>query len=366
MTEEPFLLKDLFDQDSVGTLADALTAADDRFPRSEFLDAVFDHRWHDLELKQRMRHIATVLRDLLPGGYRDQLDGLLHAVPHTPAGFPAMVYSDFVGAFGTGDWEASMPALRRFTTLVSAEFAIRPFIISDQDRTLRQMLEWAGDSDPAVRRLATEGCRPRLPWGRRIPALVDNPQPIVPILDRLHNDPDEAVRRSVANNLNDIAKDHPDLVVTTLERWAATPTEHTRRLTRHALRTLLKQGHPGALAQCGFELEPAVTIDALAIEPGTIAIGGTAHLSFTLISTGDRNQSVMADYAVHYVKADGTTAPKVFKLRTLELTPGSRVGLRRKLDFRQRSTRTHRPGTHRLEIIVNGASLGIVDFLLTD
>ncbi len=366
MAEEQFLLKDLFDPESVGALADGVAAAWDGFERTEFLEAVFDDAWPGLELKQRMRHIATVLRSVLPGGYRDQLQILLSAAAHTPPGFPAMAFSDFVEAFGTDDWAASVPALERFTTLVSAEFAIRPFIASDPERTLAKMVEWARHSDPAVRRLASEGSRPRLPWGMRLKQLVEDPSPVLPILELLRDDPDEVVRRSVANNLNDISKDHAPIVIDVLRGWSETPSANTAALTKHALRTLLKRGDRDALELMGFRPDPAVTSRGLSVEPDVVRIGATAQMQFELTASGDEPQHLMVDYAIHYVKANGATAPKVFKLKTLVLEPGETVVIRRKLTFKQMSTRTHRPGTHRVEVMANGTSLGSVSFELVD
>lgn len=329
------------------------------------MERVFDDRWDARELKQRMRHVTTVLHELIPGDYRAQLEVLLAAAANTPEGFPSLVYSDFVQAYGTGDWEASVPALAAFTRLGSAEFAIRPFIASDQGRTLDQMLKWAADPDPAVRRLATEGCRPRLPWGMRLHALVADPAPILPILERLHEDPDESVRRSVANNLNDVSRDHPQVVIDLLRSWDPRPGTDTYRLARHALRTLLKRGDPGALAVLGFKAGLSVELKALSLEPPVPQIGGSARLTFTITSTLAETQPVMVDYAIHYVKAGGGTSPKVFRLGSLDMEPGVPVAYTRKLSFRQMTTRVHRPGTHRIEVLANGAVAGSLDFELT-
>jgi 3-methyladenine DNA glycosylase AlkC len=365
MGDEPFLIKDFFNRDSIGALGAAIAQADPSFDAHQLLDLVFDAAWEGRELKQRMRHISDVLRSLLPDDYRSALAVLLDAAPHAKGlGFPAMVFSDFVEAFGTNDWDASVPALARFTTLVSAEFAIRPFIASDQDRTLAQMLVWAEDSDPAVRRLATEGSRPRLPWGMRLQALVADPRPVFPILDKLRSDPDENVRRSVANNLNDIAKDHPAVVLEVLRSWGQAPDEHLPALRAHALRTLLKRGDPDAMMLLGFRPDPKVALQSIEVDPPVAAIGTSARLHFVLASTGKGVQPVLVDYAVHYVKADGSTSPKVFKLKTLDLEPGGVVTFSRKLTFVQMSTRTHRPGTHRVEVQVNGVVVGGADFEL--
>jgi 3-methyladenine DNA glycosylase AlkC len=362
--DQPFLLKNLFGEESVGGIGDAVQKALPVFDRYAFMDLVFDARWPGRELKQRMRHITAVLHELIPGSYREQLEVLLAAAPATPRGFACLVYSDFVEAYGTGDWDASVPALAELTRLESAEFAIRPFIAAEPERTLGQMLRWASDPDPAVRRLATEGCRPRLPWGMRLHALVADPAPILPILERLRDDPDESVRRSVANNLNDISRDHPQVVLALLRRWAPEAGTPVYRLARHALRTLLKQGNPEALRILGFGPEPSVALQSLALEPSAPAIGGSARLSFTFLSTLDEPQPVMVDYAVHYVKAAGGTSRKVFRLGSLVLEPGIPVTFDRKLSFRQMTTRTHRPGKHRIDVLVSGVVVGSIDFQL--
>lgn len=367
MADEPFLLKEFFNPESVGALGAAVAAADPSFDGARFMAVVFDDGWEGLELKQRMRHITSVVRELLPAEYREALAVLLDAATHAEGlGFPAMVFSDFVEAYGIDDWEASVPALTTFTKLVSAEFAIRPFIAAEEERTLAQMVKWAHDPDPAVRRLATEGSRPRLPWGMRLHALVADPRPALPILDALRSDPDEVVRRSVANNLNDIAKDHPEMVVEVLRRWERDPDEHLPALRKHALRTLLKNGDPEAMALLGYAPDPPVRLVAIAVDPPQPQIGGTAHLAFILQSVGTETVPLMVDYLIHFVKADGSTSPKVFKLKTLDLEPGAEMALRRKLTFAQMSTRTHRPGTHRAEVQVNGTVIGGLDFELTE
>ncbi len=309
--DEPFLLKNLFDRTSVGAIGDAVGAALPAFDRPLFMERVFDDGWEARELKQRMRHVTTVLHDLIPGDYRRQLDVLLAAAQSATEGFAALVYSDFVQTYGTGDWEASVPALATFTRLASAEFAIRPFIASDQERTLARMLEWAADPDPAVRRLATEGCRPRLPWGMRLHALVADPSPILPILERLHTDPDESVRRSVANNLNDISRDHPQVVIDLLHSWDPQPGTDTYRLARHALRTLLKRGDPGALAVLGFKAGLSVELNDLTLEPANPRIGGNARLTFTITSTLRRNPA-----------GDGRLRRPLRKSRRLDVAQG--------------------------------------------
>lgn len=359
-----FLLKDLFNRDSVASIAAAVAAGVPGFDPEEFLRRTFDPDWQRRELKQRIRHIATVLHTMLTGDYRQQLAALLAAADHAPKGFQSVVFSDFVEAYGLGDWEASVPALARFTRLESAEFAIRHFIASDQERTLAQMLEWAGDPDSDVRRLASEGSRPRLPWGIRLRRLVEDPAPMLPILERLRDDPSEVVRRSVANNLNDISKDHPDVVVDLLKRWDPQPGTDLHRLAGHALRTLLKRGHPQALRILGFEPRPAVEVERLELVPASPSIGGGATLTFSISSRGPSPVVVIAGYAIHYVKAGGAKSAKVFRIGAVTLAPGVPATLQRSISFRQMTTRTHRPGMHKLEVLANGSVVGSTEFEL--
>ena len=362
MAEERFLLKDLFDRPSVGVVADAIAGADRSFDREAFLTAVFDNDWPGRELKERMRHIAVTIRHHVAGDYRQALDVLLRATSDTVgAGFAAMAFSDFVEVYGLDDPAASLPALRTFTRVVSAEFAVRPFLLRYPEETVAEMGRWAEDPDPRVRRLASEGCRPRLPWGMTLPPFREDPAPILPILETLRHDPSEDVRRSVANNLNDIAKDHPTLVIETLGRWQDGRSE-TTEITRHALRTLLKRGNPEALRLLGFHPEPRVVVGDLALTPARVPIGGEAHIEFTVTSEGTDEQGLLIDLVVFFRKARGQLSPKVFRVRTLELAPGKTVAVRRKISVQPLSTRRIYPGAHAVEVQVNGTRMGRVEF----
>jgi 3-methyladenine DNA glycosylase AlkC len=364
MSDERFLLKDFFNRQSIGIVADAVAAAHPPFDRIEFIACVFDDAWDDRGLKQRMRHAATCLRPALPDDYPVAIDILRRAAPAvTEAGFAAMVFSDFVEAFGVEDLETSVPALAIFTRNVSAEFAVRPFLVRYPDRMLEQMHEWAASVDPALRRLATEGTRPRLPWGMALKQYQADPAPLIPLLKSLAHDSSEDVRRSVANNLNDIAKDHPDLVVDVLTTWQDDSAEISG-ITKHALRVLLKQGHEGALRLLGFHPNPAVVVEEFALEPETVAVGGKVSVTFVVRSTGDASQAVMIDGVVHYARPKGSGS-KVFKWKTADLGPGEELALRRSVTLKQMSTRRIYPGTHACEVQVNGSRLARIEFEVT-
>jgi len=358
-------LKDMFNQQSVAALAAAIQRQYSTFDREAFLARVFDEDWKSRELKERMRHITTVLGGFLPPDYRAALHVLRRAAPLlTEGGFVQMVLPDFVEVYGLDDWEASIPALEAFTQQVSAEFAIRPFIVRYPERTLAKMLEWAGHEHPGVRRLASEGCRPRLPWAMALPALKADPSPILPILEHLKDDESESVRRSVANNLNDISKDNPAVVIKVLRRWQADGTEEIQRITNRALRTLLKKGHPEALELLGYPSDPAIVVRDLAVEPADISMGGKVTFSFEIESLGDRPQNLMIDYVMHFMKANGKLAPKVFKLAKKALQPGQVLRIIKSFTFAPITTRKYYPGEHAIEPKINGKLFGRVGFVL--
>lgn len=363
--EENFALKDMFNRETVGELAAAVSRVYPEFPVEGFINGIFDDSWQDLTLKQRMRQISLNLGETLPKDFHAALEILKKALPILEGqGFEKMVFPDFVEVYGLDDWQTSIPALEYFTQHMSAEFAIRPFIDRYPEETLSQMLTWTDHAHPGVRRLASEGCRPRLPWGLRLQDLVQDPNPILPILDKLKDDPREEIRRSVANNLNDISKDHPDLVVDLLKKWQNHDDIERSRLIKHALRTLLKAGHSGALSLLGFSSEPEIIVENIKLNPDEITLGENVVFSFEILSTGSKEQYLMVDYLVHFMKANGTQAPKVFKLSQKNIQPGERIKITRKHGIKPITTRKYYPGIQTFQPQVNGKTFGKKDLLL--
>ena len=342
-------------------LASEITKVDPAFDRARFFELVFSPEWEQLALKARMRHASEALGQTLPADFRTALRILL-AVESSFSGFDHLLFADFVERFGVDDWEASLPALEVLNR-TSAEFAVRPFIRRYPDRTLAQLLAWTSHPDPHVRRLSSEGCRPRLPWGTALEELKADPSPILPILERLKDDPAEGVRRSVANNLGDIAKDHPDLAVSIGARWIAESKDRAP-LVKHALRDLLKKGHRGALGLVGVPRSAAVVIDRIAVVPKRVPLGGTATLRITGRSTARKAQRVRLEYAITYARPGGRTGRKVFQIADLDLAAGARLDLARKLNFADRSIRQHYAGPHVATLIVNGREAGSARFSL--
>jgi 3-methyladenine DNA glycosylase AlkC len=360
-------LKDsLYSPAFIEDLGKALVAVYPPFNQAQYHQQLYDEQWSARALKQRTRHVTTVVHNLLPTAYRDALNVLQAAAPHlSHYSYAPIFMPDFVEVYGLDDWETSLPALAYFTQFSSSEFAVRPFIQRDPTHMMAQMRAWAQDPNHHVRRLASEGCRPRLPWGMALQAFKHDPTPILPILEQLKDDPEEYVRRSVANNLNDIAKDHPAIVIETLRRWQHGASNERQWIIKHALRTLLKQGHTEALELLGFGDGAKVVVKDFALSAASVPMGGELRFSFALESSANAPKDLMVDYVVYYQKANGKLAPKVFKLTTLQLTPGERRMIERRLSFSPISTRVYYPGLHRIAIQINGAEQPGVEFTLT-
>jgi 3-methyladenine DNA glycosylase AlkC len=361
MAEAP-LLKDFVDRKAVAAVAESVAAAAPGVDADHIVRDVFDAEWEERALKQRFRHIAVTVRSHLPEEYPEALAIMRRAATILDAGWTsAWAFNDFVEEFGVEFPDESLPALEQFTKLASAEFAVRPFIKQYPERMADQMLSWAHDDDAAVRRLASEGYRPRLPWGMGIPSLKQDPTRIIAVLEILRSDPSEDVRRSVANSLNDISRDHPDLVVNLLASWADDSAEMVA-LTKHALRTLVKQGQPAALELIGFSPNPQVELMRLDVAPSPAAVGDATVLDLELRSSSEEAQNLLLDFAVVYQTASGGTSRKVFKGKVVTTEPGEVIAMRRKVSLAQRTTRRIFPGPHAVEIQVNGVPLGAVQF----
>ncbi len=355
-------LKDRFFQEPFfRTLATEIEEVCPQFDQARFFPLLYDEQWPARELKQRLRHTSEVLGQTLPAEYCEAVE-ILKKVEGRFDGFEHLVFADFVELFGVDDYLTSIPALELFTRS-SAEFAIRPFIRKYPEDTMAQMLIWADSDDVNVRRLASEGCRPRLPWGEALEQFKRDPTPVLPILDKLKEDPSEYVRRSVANNLNDISKDHPHIALDVAKRWLA-EAPGTKKMVKHALRGLLKQGNQRALALFGLADATGLKVTGLSVEPSTVLIGGSATMTFRLVVAAGKSRNVRLEYIVDYVKARGQTSPKVFQIREFEPSAGSAHNIKRKLNFSDRTTRKHYPGQHSVTIVANGRKMRSVPFFL--
>lgn len=356
-------LKDMFFTEAfVQRLARQIKDAYPDFDTGKFVGLVFNRGWHDKELKQRMRHISECLHATLPEDYQQSLAILLKAAPGT-SGFDAMVFPDFVECYGLEYRDDSIRALKEFTRLCSSEYGIRPFIVKEPKKTLATMLEWAGDSDRHVRRLASEGCRPRLPWAMALPQLKKDPSLILPILEKLKDDESEYVRKSVANNLNDISKDNPDLALDISEKWYGR-SERTDWIVKHGCRTLLKAGNTRAMRLFGFG-DPAKTeVRNFKLDQREIFVGESVNYAFELVLKEKQASDIRLELRVDYVKSNGKTSRKIFQLGEKTFEPGTHA-ISRKHDFKNLSTRKHFPGMHTLAVILNGVEKASVRLEIT-
>jgi len=350
-------LKDGYDGVYIERLAAGIAAAWKPLDRAAFAAAVFAEGWDELELKSRMLRIAEAIDGALPGDLAAALAILDPVVPGFD-GYHAMFFPTFVELRVMRDiercWESAFHALARYTPHSSSEFAVRPLIVADQEGAMAELLAWTRDADHHVRRLASEGCRPRLPWAMALPALKRDPAPVLPILEALRDDESEYVRRSVANNLNDIAKDHPQLVLEVAARWLGDGScaPDRKRLVKHACRTLLKAGESRAMKLFGFRDPADIVIRALELERRTVAIGDELEFRFRI--EGPPSLGLLRlEYAVHYRKANGSLSPKVFKISEFESDEPTREVIRRHA-FRELSTRRLHAGPHELELRING------------
>lgn len=330
-----------------------------------------------LELKERSAQITAAMATHLPDDFEhagaimlaslapadDGDSGGGEAGAKGIAGWGVMPMTAYVGESGLGHFDLSMTLLKEMTKRFSSEFGIRFFLLDDPDRTLATLVQWTADPDRHVRRLCSEGTRPRLPWAMQLPHFIKDPAPLLPILETLKDDRSEYVRRSVANNLNDIAKDHPDLVAEIAARWLKGASRERQQLVRHACRTLIKQGHRPTLKALGYD-RPKVTVADLTIETPQVAFGDALAFTLVLDSIRDRPQPLIIDYAVHHRKANGGTTGKVFKWKTVTLEPRERHQASRRHAIRQITTRQYYPGTHGLEILINGVSVASGQFEL--
>lgn len=329
-----------------------------------------------LELKERARLIADVTGKVLPVGLDDRfgvLEAMLHPVADTDVdrksddqgirGWGMMPLGMVVTDCGLDDFEKSFTLLKEMTKRATAEFEVRPFLDKDQDRALAIMSPWVSDPSVHVRRLVSEGTRPRLPWGMRLKKLVADPTPTLPLLEALKDDPEEYVRRSVANHLNDIAKDHPDLVAETAAHWLKGADKDREKLVRHACRSLIKQGHAATLKAFGLN-PPELELTGPMISTKVVPYGDALGFGIELTSTSARTQSLVLDYLVHFKKANGALSPKVFKWTKLQLEPGQVVKLEREHAIRPITTRVYYGGTQAVSLRINGQDFGFAEFEL--
>jgi 3-methyladenine DNA glycosylase AlkC len=356
-------LKNLFDTALLKRISSSIANVYPKFNSKSFLQIT--SALQKLEMKPRALLIRDQLRKNLPEDYPKALDILLSSLEKdTLSGFDLWPYTEFVQTYGLEHLQISLNALQKMTPRFTAEWAIRPFITKYPKETMKFLLQCSHSRDEHVRRWACEGTRPRLPWGSRLQDFVKDPSPTLPILEELKFDSSLYVRKSVANHLNDIAKDHPAVVIDILQRWKeeakGDDVAKINWIIHRALRTLIKEGHSKALGLVGVSTAAQVKLSQFSIKKSKVKLGERIEFTFALKSSASKSQKLVVDYIIHFVKSNKKTAPKVFKLKTFELKSKETFVVTKSHHLKKITTREYYSGRHLLEIQVNGKILGKV------
>ncbi|WP_289658417.1 DNA alkylation repair protein [Flavobacterium panacagri] len=364
------LIKDIYSVSFYQNFSQAVAEVYPAFNKQKFIEAIFDGNFAQKEWKERMKHTTVVFHQFIPQNFPeavsliDKIIENLRKNNFADSNLAFIFFADYVEMYGLEDFETSKKAFVSVTQFISCEFAVRPFILKYKEQMIDEMIKWSLHENHHVRRLASEGSRPRLPWAMAIPFLKKDPSSILLILENLKNDPSEYVRRSVANNLNDIAKDNPQIVLEIACKWKGHSKE-TDGIIKHGCRTLLKQGHPEILSHYGLE-SSNIELSSFEIKTPTVKIGDYLQFQFHLNNKNEEPKTVRLEYAVHYKKAKGHLAKKVFKISEKIYHPNQMIKIERNQSFKLITTRVFYTGIHQLSIIINGTESEVLEFELTN
>ena len=351
-------LKNLYSPAFYDRLSAILAKSLPGFDKAKFISLINSNGFEDMELKARMRHTAVVMHHFMPDDFNKAVPVLetlitnLRAINFGEDSLTFMFLPDYVEVYGLDHYDDAIKALEYITQFTSCEFAVRPFLLKYEKQMLNQMTAWSLHENYKVRRFASEGARPRLPWAMAIPSLKKDPSPLLPLLENLKNDPSDFVRRSVANNINDIAKDHPDVVLAIAKKWKGFSKE-TDAIIKHGSRTLLKQGHPEILKIYGLDATHVIFSGFEVLTP-KVKMGDSVEFTFAIENKDTQPQTVRLEYGLYYMKAKGQLARKVFKISERIYQPGEKAVIVRKQSFKAITTRVFYAGEHQVSIIING------------
>ena len=345
-------LKEFFNKEFYEKLSHEFSKVENEFNSEAFLKDVLKNN-EALSLNDRMRNSSVQLKKHLPNNYKKSINAMYKVIPHFKGTYTACLFPDFVGLYGLEHFNISMEALKEFTKYGSSEFAIREFLKRDFSSTIIVMNKWAEDKNLHVRRLASEGSRPRLPWSFKLDKVIENPSLTISILEKLKTDNELYVKKSVANHLNDISKDNSKWLISTLKKWD-TNNDNTQWIIKHACRTLIKKGNSDALNLFNFEKNCKVDIENFKLLSNKLHLGDSLQFEFNILSRKNASQKIVIDFAIHYVKKSGELSAKVFKLKELYLEPNTSIYISKRHRFQNFTTRKHFSGNHKIEILING------------
>lgn len=358
----PEPLKNEFNETFVTQLGDLLAERDESFNSDGFICAIINDNWEERELKARMRHITNMIHAHTSLNYLEQLKIMTDISPQF-SGLRGMTFPDYVEVYGLDHLSESLESLKYMTQFSTAEFAIRPFIVKYEKEVMKKMLLWSTDTNEHVRRLSSEGCRPRLPWAMALPAFKKDPELVLPILENLKADSSLYVRKSVANNINDITKDHPGVALELCERWHG-DHEHTNWIVKHGLRNLLKNGNERALQVIGFNDKAKFEVSAIKLSDRMVKIGNSFNFEFEVLNLERERAFAKVGFVVSYQKANGSLSDKIFHVTEKEFSSTDSTSFKKKLSFKDLTTRKHHAGLHKIGVLVNGKKLAEEEFEL--
>ena len=362
------LIKDIYSVSFYEKFGQAVAEVHPTFDKKKFIETIYEGNFTQKEWKERMKHTTVVLHQFMPQNFIEAvslIDKIIENLKKnnfTDGNLAFIFFADYIEVYGLDDFKTSAKAFITITQFISCEFAVRPFILKYKEEMINEMLKWSKHKNHHVRRLASEGSRPRLPWAMAIPYLKKDPTSILPILENLKNDSSEYVRRSVANNLNDIAKDNPQIVLEIAQKWKG-QTKETDGIIKHGCRTLLKQGHPEILGHYGLE-STNIELSNFEIKTPFVKIGDYLQFQFHLNNKNNEDKIIRLEYAVHYKKAKGHLAKKVFKISEKIYPSNQLTRVERKQSFKRITTRVFHTGVHQLSIIINGTESEALEFEL--
>lgn len=356
-------LKEMFNRVYYEKLGNVLQSTHAGFNKAQFIKAVTKD-FETLSLNERLRNTTIVLKEFLPTDYKRALAVLKETIVQLPLGYTNLIFPDYVGQYGLADFTTSLEALKLFTQYGSSEFAIRVFLKEDLTHTLKTMYSWSEDENVHVRRLASEGSRPRLPWSFKLDAIIQKPALTKPILENLNADKELYVRKSVANHLNDISKDSPDYALQLAKNWNF-DNPHTAWIIKHGCRSLIRSGDKKTLALFGAATKASVSIQNFKLNKTTIKLNDRLTFDFDVVSTKKASQKLIVKFCIHYVKQSGDRSPKVFHLKEIQLKGRETLHFSKSQRFEDFTTRKHFSGKHQLDIIANGDVIYSKEFMFT-
>ena len=354
-----YQLKDLYSTEFYERFCRVIKQVLPKFDEDSFTQLIFDKNWTLRELKDRMKHTSKVLHQFLPSNFDEAGDSIIQLVKalekddFTHAALEFMFLPDYVEFYGIEHLDKAVDVFEKITHFTSCEFAVRPFIVKYEKEMMEQMHSWSKHENKHVRRLASEGSRPRLPWAMALPSFKKDPTLILPILENLKADESEYVRRSVANNLNDISKDNPEITFKISKKWKGKSTD-TDKLVKHACRSLLKEGIPKVMQLFGYSSPDEIDLQHFKVESPTVNFGENLLFSFQLQNTQEKVLLVRIEYGIYFKKASGRLARKVFKISEKKIPALGVFDCSKSHSIHPISTRKYYAGGQELSVIING------------